>query len=331
MIAKLSIPYIAVGIVATSIGIGSLISNMLAARDKKMTHSLNHPSEASFDDAHASLLSSLTREVPVEYPSLALLTSLSITLVKFFYFGTALAAHQYLFSVKSRDEFFSQQSPWMKYSQAWPLIQWSIPSVIIFDLVLPLAFAALCWSVRKTFQLPSVQIYFGTLFETYNPNCYWWEMINILKKLSIAMALKSIPDSDATQTALVSSILLGILALQVTVNPWRRKTENFSDCISTLILCGALLSTRPGQLVHASSTIWYVFVLSVIFTTGSVVLIVWQTVTGKTDYQKRLEAIWTNKEQYGAIQERLVDEMAQEWQLESDLDPSSSINSEMDS
>ena len=312
LLSQLSIPFLALTVLAITIIIGRILARILDARRKKKSSSFVDSS----DDA--SLLRS--EQIEVHYPSFALFTSLSITIVKFFYFGTALASHQYLFPVTQQVTGikYSQHSPWMRYSEALPLILASIPSILIFDFGLPVAFMVLCWKVRKRFGEPSVQIYFGTLFETYNPRCFWWEIVNILKKLTVALALRSFPDDNALQSTLVASILLITLVAQTTSNPWRRRTENIADGISTAILCGALIWTRPTQLQGAHHVMWYILALSILFTLGSIGVIAWQTIAGITDYQRRVALYWNEHDPQGLLQERLDAADVFGWRLESE-------------
>ena len=252
------------------------------------------------ESEHTRMLVLSAEKVTVDYPATALITSLSITVIKFFYFGTALAAHQYLFSVKQVHSGiqYAQNDPWMRYDQALKLIFASIPSILIFDLVIPLSFAFICFKVRNSFKLRSVQIYYGSIFESYQPRCFWWEIINILRKLSIALVLKGFTADDALQSALVVSILAGNLLLQMSLNPWRRPSENFVDSASSLILIGALLSTRPTQFSHSSEVIWYVFALSIVFIVVTLGIITYQTLTGTTDFERQQRRHFADVELY---------------------------------
>lgn len=147
--------------------------------------------------------------------TMSYVSSLSITVIKFLYFGAALTTHQYLFSKPSATGVaYSQSEPWMTASEAKPLVLVSIPAILTIDFVLPLAFIVLCWKVRDRFKHPSYGIYFGSLFDIYAPKCFWWELVTILKKVSVALVLKAFPPTDALQSAIIVSILTGTLALQ---------------------------------------------------------------------------------------------------------------------
>lgn len=296
LLFELSIPFIVVILIAGAVGVASIIVRLLEPQNRNTKLADSSPS--------LPLIARSSKEIAVEYPALALLTSMSITSTKFFYFGTALTAHQYLFSSSqvATGIAYSQNSPWMRYSEAGRLIGASVPALLIFDFVLPILFLVLCWKVRKYYGRSSMQIYFGSLFETYSRRCFWWEIVSTLKKLSIALVLKSFPDTDATQSALIVTILLGLQLTQFSLNPWRQKFENIADAVSAVILCGALLATRPSHLLHASDMVWYILALSIAFVLGSVSIALWQTFVGTTDYEKRLNLYLTRNGLGGHIQ-----------------------------
>lgn len=229
------------------------------------------------------------RVLQVDYPSLALFSSVSISAIKFFYFGSALAAHEYLFS--SIDRYsgvkYVQNKPWMLYKEADALFYLSIPAVIVFDFIIPVAFVAISWKVRKSFNTPQVQFYFGSLFETFNPKCFWWEIVNIIKKLAIALVFRGIPASSAVQSALAVSIIAGAMLIQVSLQPWRRKIENIFDTISAALLVFALIASRSGaHLSDSASVVYYSMSISTAFIIASVATIGFQTFAGTTPYQK---------------------------------------------
>ena len=283
------LPIATIILVTSSIFFANFIANAIEARGKK------HSPSGLIDSSDAPLLSSSINgpdRVPVDYPALALVSSVCISVIKFFYFGTAIAAHQYLFSqiqpytgIK-----YVQNTPWMKYSEAFALIMASIPALLIFDFGLPVTFVFLCWKLRRNFNAPHIQIYFGSLFETFHRKCFWWEMVNIFKKLSIALILQAIPASNAVQSALIITVLAGTLSVQVSLNPWRRKrTENLADTISSLLLIAALIYTRPTQLSHEKSVQVFISVLSAIFVLGSIMMALYHAITDDTSYQVSLQ------------------------------------------
>ena len=289
LVTQLSLPIVAIALVASCIGISGLIVSIIDARKPK------HSSSGDFD---TPLLRGGDYEVPAHYPTLALISSTSISILRFLYFGTALASHEYLFSSKQTltGHVYIQSQPWMLRSDSWSLIGVSIPSILIFDLILPVVFLVICWRFRTRFALHRYQIYFGSLFESFNPDRFWWEIVNTIRKLSIAFALRALSPTDAAQSALVVTVLAIVMVAQVRLNPWRRSIENFSDTISSVILIGALVYTRPGNYAHANEVVWYLFGASVVFVLCNVAIIVWKTVFGTTEYDRHLLRYHSNTE-----------------------------------
>lgn len=159
---------------------------------------------------------------------------------------------------------------------------------------MPIAFLGLCYRLRNTFAKPSVAIYVGNLFESFTPKCFWWESINILKKLSIALVLRAFPATDALQSMLIVSIIAGLQILQMSLSPWKRRAENILDSISSGLLICALLAARSGNLVHSMTSSYYVAAGSSVYIVLSLALLVYETLTGKTEYEKRFER-WSNQ------------------------------------
>ena len=227
----------------------------------------------------------------VEYPSGALVSTVAITITKFFYFGSALSAHEYLFS--SRDPntglYYLQNLPYVLVNDGDASIpRWiSLPFILIFDLILPVAFIILCIALRKKLTKAEKSPYVGTLFDNYTTQCYWWEIMIIFKKLSIALVLRGIPASDILQVTLILSIIAGILVLQTSLNPWRRKVENVMDALGSAILIGALLAARSGGFQNSLVSVYYVLAVGIAFAVASLIIILVQTWYGTTDYEKR--------------------------------------------
>ena len=215
----------------------------------------------------------------IHYPALALFTSVSISVIKFFYFSTALAAHQYLFSETQADTHikYTLDKPWMSYSEARGLIIMSIPAMIIFDFGIPVLFTYICWKFRHSFKLTQIRIFFGSIFESFAVKCFWWEIVIILRKLSIALVLQALPSSNTLRNGIVVSILAGIHLIQLQLRPWKRITENFADSVSAVVLIIAMLYART----------YYILTLSAVFIVGSLAIILWHTWTGVTDYHKQ--------------------------------------------
>lgn len=229
----------------------------------------------------------------IQYPMKALMYSMTYSLFKFLYLGTALAAHQYLFSVTQYGTGlkYSAYKPWMLYSQSKPIINLSIPMILYADLFVPIMFVFMCLENRKRLGTWRTKIEYDTVFGNYTDQCFWWEAVNFFKKLTVALTLRGIPSSNAIQSALIVSILAGIMIVQQKLRPWRRKSENVMDGLSSLVLIGALLATRPGHLTHTVAVSFYIFALAIAFVLVSVGLILYHTITETPNSELRRQEV----------------------------------------
>lgn len=285
LLVGLSAPFVGVALVAVVTYIGHRWANWLERRAAASTD--------SDDDDEASSLLDAPQTKSTNYPSMALFTSTSISVVKFFFFGTAMIAHGYLFSTRqaSTGILYSQKNPWMRFSDTYALIGVSVPAIILFDLGVPLLFLVVCYRLRSDAKRSYLAVYCGSLWESFSPNCYWWEIVMTLRKLSIALVLQGIPATNATQMALITSILSATMLVQQQLNPWIHRVENIADGISSLLLIAALVFTRPGQFTSTQGVVGYTIALSSAFILFNVVCIIRETVFGKTGYESRLERL----------------------------------------
>lgn len=290
LLAKFALPILLVGIVGLSVFFAEILTRLTSkvARNKKYASSLN---DSDFTSPWNSLLLDEQSKLYQPYPALALFTSVSISIVRFFYFTTAMAAHEYIFSYRqpfTRDRYVKNQ-PWMRYDDAYSLIMTSIPAILTYDLILPVLFLALCWRVRRTFATSNVQIYFGSIFETFSRRCFWWEIINIFQKLGIALLLQGFSPTSAVQPTLIFTFLASMIMAQILLVPWKRKTENIADTTASLLLIGSLQAARSEYLNDYKPMMYFMAGLDGLFAAASIAIIVWETLTGLTDYHKRYE------------------------------------------
>ena len=282
LIATLMLPVLVITIVGISIGLAELISWLLFKQDEET-------SLDSDDTSDVVLLKRTVTHRSGRYPATALFTSVSISVIRFFYFGTALAAHKYIFS--SAQPYtginYVKNQPWMRYSDAFVLIGVSIPAIVIYDFVLPLLFVLLCWKLRRYLKDERVQRFMGSLFENFSQKCFWWEIVNILRKLWIALILQGFSASNPIQSTLVVSMLAGTVLIQSLLMPWKSKAENIIDSTSTILLLTSLHALSSGALTSSKAMFYIVSIINALFFFGVVSLIVFETIFGKTAYQQR--------------------------------------------
>ena len=128
------------------------------------------------------------------------------------------------------------------------------------------------------------------MFESFNPRCFWWEIVNILKKLIIALILRALPASNALQMTLSTSTLATLQITGLVLDPWKRKLENTFDSISALLLIGALLASRSGSLSHSKDSAYIILVLSALYVASLLMVMLIEALTGETEYQQRLKS-----------------------------------------
>ena len=249
------------------------------------------PSADSFDsEAESLILNQSPDAVPEYYPASALITSVSVTIIRFFYFGTAIAASEFLTSDYQTEtqKRYSANYPWMLYSDAKPFIAVSIPTLILYVYGFPLAFGILCYRVRHIYQAHSVKVFFGTLFENFSRKYFWWEIFNILRKLVIALIVRGIPSSNAMQFVLVVIMLSMSQVVILSLQPWKRKLENLFDALSAFLLLVSLSTSRSGFLTQANITTNLVIALDAIFVLISLIYMAYLTWTQPTPYHLKI-------------------------------------------
>ena len=286
-LVKLFLPFAVVAIIAISVTIAEFALRWIDRR----TASASTSDGDDLLDSHPLLLNHDGTDTRIDYPARALFSSLTLSAIKFFYFGTALTAHEYLFTQSTASgRSYVRNHPWMPFDQrAITLLGVSVPWIVLFDLVLPVTFLCLCWKVRRIFHTPEIQIYFGQLFETFSRRCFWWEIVNILRKLLIALFIEGLPSNSAIQPGLVSAVLAFVLVMQVWRQPWKRRSENMLDTTSALLLISSLLAVRSNNLEDSDTIIWASFALCIAFAVVTIAIIAYQTITERTEYHHRLE------------------------------------------
>lgn len=198
-----------------------------------------------------------------------------------------MAAHEYLFKEVQigSGEVFVQSKPWMKYSDAQNLRIISIPFILMFLIAFPLAFMIMSWKLRHKIGSPFVRLYFGTLFENYQNRVYWWEVVNTLKKLLIALVLRGIPKADSFLPLAVAFFLALFGTLTFIIRPWKIKIENYLEGIGSLLTILSLLTNWTQYLAHSNGAMISIFVLDVIFVIVCIVVIVRATIQNETQYE----------------------------------------------
>jgi Leucine-rich repeat (LRR) protein len=300
LLFKLFLPFLAAAFVATSIGLAELLHRFSNAWQMRKAASMSVSEDSSDiqsegrDESSISLLERSPEAEQIEsgrvhYPAKALISSTSISIFRFFYFGAALSSLDYIFpeSQEITKKKFVQAVPWMAFDDARALRGVSIPFIVLFLMIVPASFVALAWKLRHKILSPFVRLHFGSLFENFQSRAYWWELVMIYKKMSIALVLRSMPASNGFQICLIISILGSLLIATSSSKPWKQHIINVLYSISSLLLILSLVISRISGVAHFKAVFTFILVLDGIFVALCIVFIAIETVTGLTDYQKQ--------------------------------------------
>jgi hypothetical protein len=223
------------------------------------------------------------------YSAWALLSSVTIMLLRFFYFSVAIASTEYFFSTPQActGARYIQSHPWMLYAQASRFRAISIPFLVVFVVGLPVCFAVVLAMFWKRLSHPVIVQYIGGLITRYKPQWAWWELVLVARKLAIALVSRGIDEQDALFSGSLFLILTAHLLLQVTFRPWKRKSENILESIGATLLVLSLASVQGGidGRVHASQWQLTILVFVALYALCALGLVAYQTFTEKTDYQ----------------------------------------------
>jgi hypothetical protein len=108
----------------------------------------------------------------------------------------------------------------------------NLPAVGIFVLLYCVAVPTfLAWKLfqyRNKLDTPEMKARFGVLYIHYRRNCYWWEILLMLKRAAVFMALEVTQDADKSQSKVFLSIavILAFTSVHVVVDPFVVQRKN---------------------------------------------------------------------------------------------------------
>jgi hypothetical protein len=137
--------------------------------------------------------------------------------------------------------------------------------------------------------------YTGSLFTKYRGRFFWWEIVAVVRKLTLAIVLKSISRQSPFQSAAVFFILSASAFIQHIVRPWRLTEENILDSLGLAILIITYgFYTGSVFVGHSSSSNFILQLLSILvgiaFVLGTLTVWFYKTIKDKTPYQTTWEA-----------------------------------------
>jgi Leucine-rich repeat (LRR) protein len=227
------------------------------------------------------------------YSAFALLSSVTIMVLRFFYFSVAIASTEYFFNAVQDCTGISyiQSHPWMHYEDAKNLRSMSIPFLVLFVVGLPACFAFVLFWFWRRLSSTLVDHYIGGLISRYKQKFCWWELVLVARKLGVALVSRGVDEQDALFSGALFLILTSHLLLQVIFKPWKRKCENTLEIISSILLILSLAAVQGGIDGRYHSSTWQVtvLVLVIIFALSCISFIIYLAINEKTDYQRLWE------------------------------------------
>jgi hypothetical protein len=285
---QLVLPFVLALTIAASVGLAELLYRWT---ERKHEDHLDLVSDS--DDSSMSIGLLLSAQAPpvnrvVEYSAVALVCSNTITILQFFYFGMSLTATEYFFASTQEHTGlkFIQAHPWMLYSEAGALRGLSIPWLVFVVVGFPLAFVIFAWQVRHKISSPKVISYVGSLFARYRLELFWWEIVNVMKKLTVALLLRGVSAANPLQAAFISFVIGVPLIAQAALRPWKRYWENVMDAVGGILLVCSLFISSTLRYARSYSAFYFILTIDSIFLFVLVAMILHNLITEQTEYQR---------------------------------------------
>jgi Leucine-rich repeat (LRR) protein len=128
-----------------------------------------------------------------------------------------------------------EEMPWIRFSlddaNFFSLIIASGIFGLVYLVGVPVLFAVLIWKYHSVPDHAS-----GFLFENYKPKYYWFEMIWMFRRLSLAVVVSIISHESELAPLLIVSLLGGYAILQFLLKPFKHELENVFDLLATLVI-----------------------------------------------------------------------------------------------
>jgi hypothetical protein len=152
---------------------------------------------------------------------------------------------------------------------------------LLYIVGIPLQVFAQLYRYRGNLEDQSVKVRFMFLFHNYRQGLYWYECINMLRKIGLVAALVLLQEDLGTQVFALSVLSMTYLTLHAYIKPYTSQTLNELETGAlfvtalTLSMCSFFYSnpTGTGNPVVEEGLTWSVIVLSICLLLCSLLLI----------------------------------------------------------
>ena len=112
------------------------------------------------------------------------------------------------------------------YDTNWGLVcALAVPVIVFFSLGMPFSFAYMLYKRRHRLDEPSVKKLLGVLYSSYRPECFYFESVQMIFKLSLWACLVFFEQGSQFQIAAGGLICVIQLVVNVKLTPFRYATE----------------------------------------------------------------------------------------------------------
>ena len=121
---------------------------------------------------------------------------------------------------------------------------------VVWPVCVPLLFLSLLLSLRKHIALHKLTpLVHATAFlhREYRSSCFWWEPLELVRKLVLTGLVTRIPESSSTLRLLVALlVLVFFLLITIQFQPFRQQEDNLVSTLANILLLCAFLGMRAG-------------------------------------------------------------------------------------
>ena len=125
------------------------------------------------------------------------------------------------------------------------IILWALVAILLYPVGIPLLYAYLLFKVRDKLlnsEQSSLSFALEFLHKPFKAHLYWWELVHVSQKLVLVGFFVLVQPGSFTQLVLGMSVAVFFAAVQMQVQPYRRRADNLLATFSSLSLSSFFIS-----------------------------------------------------------------------------------------
>jgi hypothetical protein len=206
------------------------------------------------------------------------------------YFTFLITSPVFRVSLSQNGTAYLEAHPWIEFSLANEDFRYLLISSVVFLVVyvigIPVLFCFLIFSRNRG--------HVGEfLWENYKPEYFYFEVIWLLRRLSIAVVVAAVPEMSEFKPILIIGLLGLYGVVQFRMRPFRNEFENLFDWLATVLIMltfaenfwAQQLVTLIGSDIPAG--FYVVFALNCLFVISLITAVMWPLITSLLVWVKR--------------------------------------------